>query len=173
MNVEDIKNKLDLLRQDYKNVAHQMFSEGTKILFDAHPRLQSFGFRAYSPYFNDGDECRFSIHADEDYGLKINGFSADGDEDERDDDEDDENFEADVRVFENIWPKRGKYDYSSGYRNAPWVDGEPDVDALVKDVSDFISAFDDETWEELIGNHVEVTIDRVGGLTTVDYSDHD
>src|SRR5271165_5041195 len=34
-------------------------------LFDKYPNLVSFSWVEYSPHFNDGDACTFSVYADE------------------------------------------------------------------------------------------------------------
>jgi hypothetical protein len=35
-----------------------------KHIFSANPVLVSFGWRQYTPYFNDGEECTFSANTD-------------------------------------------------------------------------------------------------------------
>lgn len=34
-------------------------NEGFKVLFDQYPELYSVTWQQYTPYFNDGEECRF------------------------------------------------------------------------------------------------------------------
>jgi len=51
--------------------AKSLFLEASKELFDEFPELVSFGWEQYAPYFNDGDPCVFSVHAD--YPT-INGY---------------------------------------------------------------------------------------------------
>ena len=106
MNTDDIKQKLAALKEDYKKTAEAMFHEGVKEIFELHPSLDSFGFKAYSPYFNDGEECTFSALTDYPY---INGFDDDGSSME----EDFEPREGDS----NIWDKVGKWKYSNNYRD--------------------------------------------------------
>jgi hypothetical protein len=160
MNTDDIKQKLAALKEDYKKTAEAMFHEGVKELFELHPSLDSFGFKAYSPYFNDGDECRFSAHTDCPY---INGFEEEG---------------SNKKYFEardgdsNIWDKIGHWDYSNGFNKRVWVDGDAELDAMVKDVREFLKSFDNDVWEDLIGNHVIVRITKEG-IETEDYEDHD
>jgi hypothetical protein len=52
----------------------EMFNEGVKLLFAELPLLESFSFRAYTDYFNDGDECTYSAHIDTE-SLDINGVN--------------------------------------------------------------------------------------------------
>jgi len=161
MNTDNIKQKLAALKEDYKKTAEAMFHEGVKELFELHPSLDSFGFKAYSPYFNDGEECTFSALTDYPY---INGF-----------DEDPSSMEKYFEPREgdsNIWKKIGHWDYSNGYKNKVWVDGDPVLDAMVKDVKEFLKSFDNDVWEDLVGNHVIVRISK-DGIETEDYSDHD
>jgi hypothetical protein len=161
MNTDHIVNKLTELKTNYLDTAKQMFTDGAAELFNLHPKLDSFGFKAYSPYFNDGDECRFNIHADIDYGLYINGFDNDGEEAF-------ESRENDV----NVWDKHTHWDCSNGYQNRVEVKGDPEIDAMIKSVHDFIYSFDEDIWEELIGNHVVVRISR-DGIETNEYTNHD
>lgn len=41
------------------------FAEAADGLFKAHPDLESFGYRQFTKYFNDGDACYFRAHNDE------------------------------------------------------------------------------------------------------------
>jgi hypothetical protein len=161
MNTDNIKQKLAALKEDYKKTAEAMFHEGVKELFELHPSLDSFGFIAYSPYFNDGEECTFSARTDYPY---INGH-----------DNSDTSMEKHFEPREgdsDIWDKVGKWKYSNNYKDREWVDGDPVIDAMVKDVKEFLSSFDDDVWHDLIGNHVIVRISK-DGIETEDYSDHD
>jgi len=161
MNTDNIKQKLAALKEDYKKTAEAMFHEGVKELFKDHSNLDSFGFKAYSPYFNDGEECTFSAHTDYPY---INGY-----------DNDEGSMEKHFGRREddsNIWKKISHWDYSNGYNNRVWVDGDPVIDAMVKDVKEFLASFDDDVWQDLIGNHVIVRISK-DGIETEEYANHD
>ncbi len=61
---KDIKTKLAALKEEYINTARAEFKKGTDELFDNNPTLKSFGFTAYVPHFNDGDECLYSANID-------------------------------------------------------------------------------------------------------------
>jgi hypothetical protein len=37
-------------------------SEAFKELFDKHPKLKAVRWKQYTPYFNDGEPCEFSVH---------------------------------------------------------------------------------------------------------------
>lgn len=173
MNTEHIKQKLAELKQDYKKTAEGMFHEGVKELFEIHPLLDSFGFTAYFPHFNDGNECRFSAYTDYPY---INGYNQDDDENKfvgRS--EDDYIMSESFRSREGdsfIWDKVGKWEYSNNYKDKTWIDGDKEIDAMVKDVKEFLNSFDNDVWEDLIGNHDIVRITK-DGIETEEYANHD
>jgi hypothetical protein len=59
---EAAKSKAEVIKNEARAVMKDAFSECTKALFEENPTLNSFGWRQYTPYFNDGDECTFSAH---------------------------------------------------------------------------------------------------------------
>ena len=59
------------IQEKAKTQAKELFETVSKQLFEKHPEMESFGWKQYTPYFNDGDECRFSAHTDE---PDINGI---------------------------------------------------------------------------------------------------
>ena len=73
MKIQNIKEQLQTLKSNYQKLAKDLFLAGSKELFDKHEALDSFGFKAYSPYFNDGESCDFAAHTDDAY---INGYNA-------------------------------------------------------------------------------------------------
>jgi hypothetical protein len=60
----DLHTRLVELKTAYREAAKAAFEEGAQALFLQHPTLKSFGWRQYTPYFNDGDTCEFSAHTD-------------------------------------------------------------------------------------------------------------
>jgi len=44
--------------------------------FDKYPDLKTIAWAQYTPYFNDGDECKFGVNSD----IYINGLDPDDDE---------------------------------------------------------------------------------------------
>src|SRR5579872_2884278 len=67
---EELRTKMETIRQQMKDAAGQVIREGLRSLFDQHPQLTCVGWKQYTPYFNDGDECIFSVHTSE---PEING----------------------------------------------------------------------------------------------------
>ena len=163
MSTQNIKEQLQALKSNYKKLAQELFNSGTKELFDKHEALDSFGFTAYSPYFNDGDSCEFSANIDIPY---INGYHEYDEGDEPCDSFEDR--EGDVY----IWDKINRKEYSSEENKYIEVVGDEKLSAMVKDVNEFLASFDDDVWEEMVGNHVIVQFTREG-LQIEEYSSHD
>ena len=163
MSTQNIKEQLQALKSNYKKLAQELFNSGTKELFDKYETLDSFGFTAYSPYFNDGDSCEFSAHTDIPY---INGYHEYDEGDERCDSF--ERREGDVY----IWDKINRSEYNSEESKYIEVAGDEKLSAMVKDVAEFLVNFDDDVWEEMVGNHVIVQFTREG-LQIEEYCCHD
>ena len=102
--------------------------ECLKDLFAQYPEVKKLQFTAYTPYFNDGDECTYWCSAD---CPSFNG-------------EDDEEEEVQM-------PEVSK--------------------AARKAFIEALSLIDDETWKDIVGDHVMVTI-TPAGITVADY-DHE
>lgn len=58
------------------------FKEMAEELFETHPTLESFAFKAFTVYFNDGDTCYYGVYCDPDSGLSINMETPVDEEDE-------------------------------------------------------------------------------------------
>ncbi len=82
---DQITAALKQLKDSYIETARAEFKAGFAALFDQYPQLKSVSWTQYTPYFNDGEECSFSVHLDE---PTINGF------DPYDDDKDAANLYA-------------------------------------------------------------------------------
>lgn len=149
---KDIKTKINELKEDYLNAAREEFSKEFKSLFDKYPRLKSVGWRQYTDYFNDGDECSFSVHNDE---PDINGF--------RSNDEDDSS--------ENLWLR---YKRETGWGNNKKTNPnfEIEVQIIIYAVRQLLAQFDDDTYKNLFEDHAEVVVTRTG-IDISKYTNHD
>jgi hypothetical protein len=78
--LKEAKAKIAAARKDALEVMKGAFSEASQELFAANPLLESFGWRQYTPYFNDGDECTFRANTDFPY---VNGLDEDDYYDEK------------------------------------------------------------------------------------------
>jgi hypothetical protein len=62
--LKDMRAEVRRLREKMKAQCQTLFHDGMKELFANHPKLTSFSWTQYTPYFNDGDTCEFSVHKD-------------------------------------------------------------------------------------------------------------
>lgn len=74
--MQELKDRMAQLQTEYFAAAKTEFATASRGLFDANPKLESFSWTQYSPYFNDGDECTFSAHIDY---PEVNGIEEYGD----------------------------------------------------------------------------------------------
>jgi len=66
-NYEAARKELAKKRNEYLKSAKVLFHRAAQELFEANPKLKSFAWTQYTPYFNDGDPTYFSVHSDYPY----------------------------------------------------------------------------------------------------------
>ncbi|MBK6920529.1 MAG: hypothetical protein IPH07_24225 [Deltaproteobacteria bacterium] len=65
MSIEKLNNlsqMMDEAREKMQREAQEAFRVACDEVFEAHPKLESFGWAQYTPYFNDGEPCTFSVN---------------------------------------------------------------------------------------------------------------
>jgi len=50
-------NEISNLKKDALTLSKEVFNDWCKEIFEKHPKVESFGWNQYTPYFNDGDTC--------------------------------------------------------------------------------------------------------------------
>lgn len=152
--IKDTQKQIQNLRKDLKRIAKDAIKELSKEVFENHPQLVSIGWRQYTPYFNDGSECTFGVERDLDLVFK---------------DKDGEEVEFKFGEADNLGRT---FDHTLGKSvDVPLSKDEKAYSKAAKDANKFLAVFRDEDLEELLGDHVSVTITRKG-LATEEYS-HD
>lgn len=152
--LKQMNAELEELKAQHLEKSKGMFTKVSALLFEKHPKLESFDWTQYTPYFNDGDECVFSARTDEPGINGVSGYDVNFDDE----------FVTDYSAKEKDpvtkqWPKIPNKDYNL------------ELAAAHKDVKEFLSNIDDSVLRELFGDHVEVTVTAQG--TSVDEHDHD
>lgn len=139
---EEFKKAKEKLYQELHNSAEKWIMEKFKPIFNENPDLKSVHVRAYTQYFADGDTCNYSVH---NYAESMLFDFGDGPEYGEE--------------CERIYAQR---------------DGEkyPVKTELGERIEDAIQVLDDDEYEEVFGDHIEIII-TPDGITTEDYSDHD
>lgn len=145
-----LRGQMNALLEQIKNTGGDAFKDMSAELFEAHPLLDGFRWRQYTPYFNDGDECTFSARTsdpecaftdtqDSDDGYDYDGWT----------ETNTRAIERKVELGESLTPR----------------------EAAALAVAEFLAIFDDSDLKALFGDHVMVTVSREG-VTTRAYS-HD
>ncbi len=56
---KEIESKLQKLVKRSKNTLQKEFHKTFKEVFEKYPKLEEISFKAYTPYFNDGETCYY------------------------------------------------------------------------------------------------------------------
>jgi len=60
---DQLLNEQEELRRKFQVTAQELFKETTKEFFDGNPGVKAVVWAQYTPYFNDGDTCTFSVNS--------------------------------------------------------------------------------------------------------------
>lgn len=163
MNINDINNQLDAIKQQYDDAVKAIREEGGlkdifKDFFDKNPHFKALHWYQYVPYFMDGDPCEFSIN---------DIYVALGD------------AEIDPDKWESRWTEEEEgWEYATSYtrdRNPNWganpgavnENYSPDLAAICK----FIYSNSDLI-ETLFGSHAKILV-TPEKISVEEYVDHD
>ena len=157
--IAEIKEKqaeIKRLQKELQEKSSKIFLSAFKKLFEESPRLTSFSWTQYTPYFNDGDTCYFSTNTDYIY---VNGEDA---------------SDSDWLNEKNVisW---GTYNREKRiYEGRVEVDNpnyDKELSESTEKVKKFLALFDDDFYQKQFGDHVRVTV-TANGIETEDY-DHE
>jgi hypothetical protein len=76
--------KIKSLNDELLAKTKEYLSVALKGYLATNPEVVTLGWPQYTPYFNDGDPCRFSAHVDS-YSVYVNGYSGERYYDEEED----------------------------------------------------------------------------------------
>lgn len=149
-------DELSSLKQQYDdklaNEGEAAVKELFKEFFDANPNVEDVHWTQYTPYFNDGDTCTFSVHE-----MYVTLGEEEGPEDgeESDEDEDDDD------------------DYEEDDELSSWSLSRSEDPELKKlgEALDVLSDIPEDVLEHVFGDHVRIIATRAG--FDVDEYSHD
>ena len=151
--IERIKAEIQAFDEKRKQLSGELQKEFPKLLqplLEKSKVIESIGWTQYTPYFNDGDSCEFQVHNSD---LDINGVDYYDLEDEFD-------------IFEEeIWS-------SSTRRTVPNPNYNPEEAEILNQIKEILHSIPKDFYEDLFGDHVQVTVYRDGRVEVEDY-DHD
>jgi hypothetical protein len=144
------------LKEEMLEASNKIFTELTKTIFEEHPKVKSFGWNQFTPYFNDGETCTFSANVDYIY---INGICVD-----------DSDWVSEKTIT----------NYGTWNRETKKYEGRTEVSNLNYDselvkandeIREFLYNFDEDFFMAQFGDHAEVTVTLEG--VSVDEYEHD
>lgn len=151
-----LKEQQKALESEIDGIAAKAFHYGCKGLFEANPLLRTFSWKQYTPYFNDGEECVFSVDTDYPY---VNGMSDEGGD-----------YNDDCKILDET-------DYSWEEMRKPEVFkkvygiSKGDFNKLYKTVQKFLRSFDEDEMKMIFGDHVAIKVTK--DSIKVEKYDHD
>lgn len=151
--LQTFRTQRDELLAQITDAAKEVFAVESKELFTKFPKLKSFNWHQYTPYFNDGEACEFRTCTDY---IKLGYEGVEADEDE----------EYDYMEYTSV-------DENGLYR--PWRSDEPraltEVEVCTNAIIDFLRNFEDDDLLAMFGDHVEITV--TADSIEVDTYNHD
>jgi hypothetical protein len=157
-----LTSKMIELRKELNDCSRDLFEEAAKEVFAANPELENFSWAQYTPYFNDGDPCRF--RASTDY-PSINMCDEAENEDRVGYGEDD-----DGQFSFN--PSNPKYFSEDEPATQQDIDLYAVYERLKKSVLELLNSFDDAAYQTMFGDGYRITVNRDGTIDEDEYS-HD
>lgn len=61
---QELQVKVKAMRAEMREAFGEAIRDGATELFNKYPFLTAFGCTCYTPYFNDGDTCTYSVNSD-------------------------------------------------------------------------------------------------------------
>ena len=169
--LQQIKTRIAEINKQKEELVSQLrkdFAPSLAPLFKkSNGKITSLGWVQYTPYFNDGDECEFSVNTDLDYGIRVNGEYLDNSE----------FFQNSTYGLSKYLKKDVSYEdcilrYPEDVLSTETMEKELELYEILMEFQDILESIDDEFLKDLFGDHVEVTIFADGSVTTEEY-DHD
>lgn len=147
--LKNLVEKQAQVRKEMQEHGKAALHEAFKEFFEQNPSCRAIRWRQYTPYFNDGDTCTFSVH--EAY-VRMN------------DDEDDDSgaYDDGFDSYSDWAHKNGRYDKPEAYIEA-FKKASRDADELV--------GCDEKLFQMVFGDHVKITATAEG--FEIDEYDHD
>ena len=157
---KELKSKMAAAKKQMEETAKKAFTEMSAEFFEENPAIVSFGWAQYTPYWNDGDVCVFSANTD----YPVVTFKAKDGKVVKYDENAGEFTEVGTAVVEDgiEYSEDASLDEAYG----------KEVEKHAKAVSKFLGNFEEEDLETMFGDHMQITVNRKGKVTTEEH-EHD
>jgi hypothetical protein len=148
MSLESLVNEYAELRKNFSEKMQNEFKKEIAVLFKNIPDLQTIKWNQYTPYFNDGDPCVFSVHGAVFSNAPSELVSSWGDLDSEDD---------------SHWCFPGDYNSIS-----------KESKDMMKTISRAVCSSEmEDVMLAMFGDHVKVTITRDNDGISIETEDYD
>jgi hypothetical protein len=153
--LSEVSGELNSLKKKFQATLQGMVKEAFTDFFNSNPEVHCIIWAQYSPYFNDGDECTFSVHEFEAY-LK----NEDGDYE----------YEHGDGGIPSAWMVKNYPDDDSVtvYTNHPRFN---EIRHSWEAFKSELSSVDEDVFQAIFGNHVQI-VATAEGFDIEEY-DHD
>lgn len=145
----EFRAERETLSQKIRAMAGAVFAEEAKKLFETNPKLASFSWTQYTPYFNDGEACEFRAHTD-----YITVTDVDGNEEDE----------------VSSWSVRHYVEKGIDWNGNPYTPSELELAGVA--ACEFLAEFEDAEFLMMFGDHTRVTVFRDGRVESDGYN-HD
>lgn len=142
--IREVKRVMEEHKIMMKENAKNVFSEISKDIFTNNPQLNSFSWNQYTPYFNDGDTCYFSVNRDY-YKINVSNDTIDSWT------LNNEKYSKDLDLVE------------LGF------DSLESLKKAYNDIDELMNIFDDSDLEDMFDDHAEITVYRDGRIEVDEY----
>ena len=159
------QHKFEESKKALSKMGKDLFTRETIRIFKNYPRVISFGWTQYTPYFMDGDPCVF--YANTDY-FYVNGWDSEIDECTR--------WFDQKEVGDNLFKECGKEDRTWDRDKNAWKVSQnkkynPKSEEAIDAISNLLTALSEEDFLNFFGDHALVAVTK-DGLTVHDW-EHD
>ena len=152
--LKERQSQISDIKKQVLDLSSGIFEDFYKYIFEKYPTLESFGWSQYTPYFNDGDTCIFSVNTDY---ISVNDECVD-----------EAKWSSEVNVLNwGNWNRELKV--YEGRVEEPNPNYDPVLTAASNEITNFLGNFDNDFYLSKFGDHAEITVTKSG----VDISDYD
>lgn len=147
---KEIAEKLENLQKHMIEEGGNLFKQATAEIFEAYPKLHTFSWTQYTPYFNDGDTCEFGVNAEYSLGIYTvpKDYSNETWQEERD-----LRYEGE---YGSSWYRDYRKEQGRMTEEEEW---KYDVGIML---AGLINSIPEDTLKVLFGDHAEVFVSREG-----------
>lgn len=168
-----LQKQMDDLEMQVREKGKTLFFEEIKPLIDKYPFIGLISWTAYTPYFNDGDECVFHSHHEypsfstvKDVEDENEGLWEEHGEEWYSKSEESIHLGYKKKMGTNRWSQGREVDDYSQPITKPNENYDAQVGQADKEIREFLKQFNDNTMRALFGDHVLVKVTRTAVETS-------